>query len=120
MSSGRETRGLCELTFTNKESYTDFEGDSQGNFESDRSNIEGDGEGEDTGRGKGDGGDWGKDDSKHVCGHPPTHTHSPWHKKLATGMTSPHVLHSDILRWNFDVEHRYDSGSLLGGCPFWC
>ncbi len=21
------------------------------------------------------------------------------------GMTTPHALHSDILRWNFDVEH---------------
>ncbi len=29
----------------------------------------------------------------------------PWHKRLAMGMTIPHALHSDILMWNFDVEH---------------
>ncbi len=37
-------------------------------------------------------------------------------------MTTPHALHWDILRWNFDVEHvamilRYNveyRGSLLG------
>ncbi len=26
-------------------------------------------------------------------------------KRLATGMTTPHALHWDILMWNFDVEH---------------
>ncbi len=29
----------------------------------------------------------------------------PLAKRLAMGMTKPHVLHWDILRWNFDVEH---------------
>ncbi len=26
-------------------------------------------------------------------------------ERLAMGMTTPHALHSDILRWNFDVKH---------------
>ncbi len=38
------------------------------------------------------------------------------------GMTTPHALHWDILRWNFDVEHKdmilkhndQYRGSLLG------